>query len=660
MSEETKEKQRKFKIRINPPVFLSSAVLILVFVLFTMFNPARAERIFEAVQNWIIIHAGWFYILAVAFFLIFVVYLAFSKKGHIKLGPDHSTPDFSYLSWFAMLFSAGMGIGLLFFSVAEPVMHYMDPPALEGGTVEAAREAMKITFFHWGVHAWAIYAVMALSLAYFSFRHNLPIRVRSAFYPIIGDRINGPIGHVIDSFAVIATLFGVATSLGVGVLQVNAGLHYIFGIAHSTGVQITLIVIITLFATGSVVSGLDKGIRRISELNITLALLLLIFVLFMGPTLHILQTLVQNVGNYVSDVVEQTFHLYAYDPGDWIGGWTLFYWGWWISWSPFVGMFVARVSRGRTIREFVIGVLMVPVGFTFVWMTFFGNTAIDMIMNRGITQLYDAVAADEAVAMFQFFEHLPFSMVVSVLATILIITFFITSSDSGSLVIDMMTNNVKQEGPVWQRVFWAFTEGAVAIALLLAGGLEALQTGAIASALPFTIILLFICGGLFRALQKDVIKQKTCSNVTLTDSSTASFPWQKRLQNIIHYPGKEDVLDFIKNTVRPAMEEVAAVFEKNGIKTEVEEGEDGRVWIKVLHQEEDDFFYSVRPTLYNTPTFMYDNTEKDDDEQTYYRAEVYLKEGGQNYDLMGWAKEQIINNIIDQYETHIHYLNIVR
>ncbi|NCC28323.1 MAG: BCCT family transporter, partial [Gammaproteobacteria bacterium] len=326
----------------NPPVFIISALLTLALVLFATLATETAEPLFKSIQGWVIESAGWFYVMAVAGFLIFVIALAASRLGHIKLGPDHSEPDYSYASWFAMLFSAGMGIGLMFFGVAEPVMHFVAPPVGDPEVAEAARQAMRITFFHWGVHAWAIYAVVALSLAYFAFRHGLPLTIRSSLYPLIGDRIYGPIGHTVDIFAVLGTIFGVATSLGFGVIQINSGLNYLFDVPTSVGVQVMLIAGITAIATLSVGLGLDSGIRRISELNMILAVALMAFVLIAGPTVFLLQTLVQNTGMYLSNLFEMTFNLYAYEPTDWIGGWTLFYWGWWIAWAPFVGMFIAR------------------------------------------------------------------------------------------------------------------------------------------------------------------------------------------------------------------------------------------------------------------------------------------------------------------------------
>ncbi len=649
-------------IRINPPVFIASAALTVAFLLFAVIAPETAANLFGSVQTWILDTAGWFYVLAVAFFLIFVIYLAGSKLGTIKLGPEHSEPDYSYASWFAMLFSAGMGIGLMFFSVAEPLMHYVDPPVGEGGTVQAAREAMRITFFHWGVHAWAIYAVVALSLAYFSFRQGLPLTIRSALHPLIGDRIHGPIGHAVDVFAVIGTIFGVATSLGFGVIQVNSGLAYLFDLESSTTTQILLIAGITALATLSVGLGLDAGIRRISELNIILALVLLVFVLVAGPTVFLLQTLVQNTGSYISGLVATTFNLYAYEPTGWIGGWTLFYWGWWIAWSPFVGMFIARVSRGRTIREFVTGVLFVPVGFTFMWMTFFGDTAIHMVLRDGVEGLTEAVAEDTSVALFQFFEHLPLSGITSLLATLLVITFFVTSSDSGSLVVDMLTSGGAEESPLWQRLFWAIVEGLVAAVLLVTGGLGALQTATIASALPFAIVMLFICWGLVRALRLDILKRSSLREARLSPlGAHPSVSWQTRLKTIVHSPGREEVERFLRETVRPAFDEVSAELQRQNVPARCEVGDDGRIWVEVTHGDEIDFYYLVRMRPYETPSFVMSDTRASQlEERRFYRAEVHFKEGGQNYDIMGWSKSDVIHDVIDQYERHLHFLHVAR
>jgi choline/glycine/proline betaine transport protein len=647
------------RAKINPPVFFGSAALILLFVVFGAGFPDMAQRVFSYIQTTIVDTFGWFYLLAVAGFLVFCVGLAVSSYGGIRLGPDHSLPDFSSLSWFAMLFSAGMGIGLLFFGVAEPVMHFSNPPVGEGGTVEAAREAMSLTFFHWGFHAWAIYAVIGLSLAYFGFRHNLPLTIRSALYPIIGERIHGKIGHMVDIFAVLGTMFGVATSLGLGVLQVNAGLHYLFHVPVDLTIQIILIVCITLVATGSVVSGLNAGIRRLSELNLLLAVLLLLYMLFTGPTELLLQTLVQNTGRYLSEVVSRTFNLYAYQPNDWIGGWTLFYWAWWISWSPFVGMFIARVSRGRTIREFILGVLFVPVGFTFMWMTFFGNTAINIELHQTAGAISAAINDNVPIAIFKLFQYLPLTQVASLLATVLVITFFVTSSDSGSLVIDIITSGGEQDPPVWQRIFWALTEGVVASVLLIAGGLTALQTAAIASALPFALVMIVVAYGLFKGLRMEGLKRQTLG-IPPSPSGGSHAPWQTRLRSIVSFPPRQNVERFMRNEVKPALQSAVEELRQLGRTVELH-SHDEEIRVTVYHADEAEFIYSVMLAGYQKPGFAFPEFDMPADKaEHYYRAEVHLMEGSQHYDLMGYTRDQIIGDFISQYERHMHFLHLAK
>jgi choline/glycine/proline betaine transport protein len=630
-------------------------------VLYASVFQEQAQALFNDVQQWIITNASWFYILAVALILISVVFLAVSRYGDIKLGPDHSEPEYRSSSWFAMLFSAGMGIGLMFFGVAEPVMHFTTPPVGEPGTVAAAREAMKITFFHWGLHAWAIYAMVGLILAYFSFRKGLPLTLRSALYPLIGERIHGPIGHAVDIFAILGTVFGVATSLGYGVLQINSGFHHLFGLPVNPTVQIVLIAITCGLATLSVASGLDKGIRILSELNLGLAAVLLLFVLLLGPTVFLLQTYVQNTGAYLSDIVYKTFNLYAYQPTDWIGGWTLLYWGWWLSWSPFVGLFIARISRGRTIREFVCGVLFVPAGFTLLWMTVFGDSAIHMIPTDGVQDLAAIVDQDSSLALFAFLEHFPLSSVVSMVAVLMVVVFFVTSADSGALVVDMLASSGHDHSPLWQRIFWSVSIGVVAIALLLANGLKALQTATIASALPFSVILLASIWGLFRALHLDATR-RGLRNQALPSPRQAPHAhggWQRRLRNIAMLPRRAHVTRFIAEVARPACEEVAAELRKQGYEVTVSEREDGRVSLELDHAGEGRFLYEVRPRAFTTPSFVMRDTEESSDARKYFRAEVHLREGGQDYDIMGWSRDDVISDILDQYERHLHYLHVV-
>lgn len=491
--------------RTHPPVFLSSIGILLAFILYSTIFTKQAGTVFELVQNFIIEFFSWYYSLVVGFFLLFVIWLMLSRYGGIRLGDDNDRPDFGYLSWFSMLFSAGMGIGLLFWGVAEPISHYMKPHYGEGQTLEAAEAAMRLTFFHWGLHPWAIYIIVGLSLAYFSFRHKLPLAIRSAFYPLFGDRIYGWIGNIIDIFVVIGTMFGVATSLGLGVIQVNTGLNMVGGIPKGTWVQIIIIAGVTGIATISVMLGLDKGIKRLSSFNMIIGALLVLFVLILGPTIFILEGVVENTGLYLDRLLLMTMRTDAIRLTDWLGNWKIFFWGWWIAWSPFVGMFIARISRGRTIREFIIGVLFVPTGFTIIWLNVFGGSALylEYFKNAGLA---DQVAEDVSTAMFAMLDLMPWGMFTSILAIIVIITFFVTSSDSGSLVIDIITSGGDPNPPRLQRLFWAITEGLIAAVLLLVGGLNALQTASISAGLPFSVIMIFMCYNLVVALKKDLAK----------------------------------------------------------------------------------------------------------------------------------------------------------
>ena len=645
---------------IDRQVFVPSATILLILVGFSAMAPESAGGLFQTIQNTIITYASWYYVLVVAVILVTVTAVTFSRFGDIKLGPDHSEPDYSFLSWFAMLFSAGMGIGLMFFGVAEPVMHFLNPPLGDGGTPAAAAQAMELTFFHWGIHAWSMYAIVALILAYFAYRHDLPLTLRSSLYPLIGDRIYGPIGALIDIFAVLGTVCGVATSLGLGVLQINSGLAYLFDVPVSSTVQIILVVVTTILATISVVLGLDVGIERLSELNIFLAIALLFGVLLIGPTVYLLQAFVQNTGSYLSELVTKTFNLYTYNPTDWIGGWTIFYWGWWLSWAPFVGLFIARISRGRTIREFVLGAMLGPTLFTLFWMTVFGNSGIDLILNQGVTSLGAAVQADSSVALFKFFENFPMSEVLSFIAVIMVMVFFVTSADSGALVVNMLCAYGEDDTPAIQRSIWTVFIGLIAIVLLLAGGLGSLQTAAIASALPFSVALLFAMWGFWKALSQDVKKRDA---LMMQSNQSFDVSWQDRLGNLLQYPTVTGVEDFQNVIVLPALKSFAAELKQQGLTAKVSTVDsNGEARIEVKHGDEVDFIYSVITGEIVLPNeaLVGDGNDVPSEAQTYYRAEVHLREGGQDYDVMGWTRDQLIEDVLSQYERHLHFLHLVR
>ncbi len=658
-------KQADSKARLDRPVFFSASVLLGVLVLVTAVFPSSTNTFFTNLQSGIVHNASWYYVFVVAVIFVSIVYFAVSGYGDIKLGPDHSEPDYSFVSWFAMLFAAGMGIGLMFFGVAEPVMHFMTPPLGEGGNVSAARDAMTLTFFHWGLHAWAVYVVVAMILAYFGYRHDLPLTLRSALYPLIGERIYGPIGTAVDVFAIIGTVFGVATSLGFGVQQINSGLNYLFGVPQSTTIQLVLIVGTTMLATVSVLLGLDKGIKRLSEINIVLAVCLALTILAIGPTILLLQALMENTGVYLSEIVSKTFNLYAYDPTDWLGGWTIFYWGWWISWAPFVGLFIARISRGRTVREFVIGVLLAPTLFTFFWMTVFGNSAIELILNQGAGQLAVAVGKDESVALFKFFEYLPFTEFLSLLAICMVLVFFVTSADSGAMVLNMLCSFGADDTPALRRIFWMAVIGIIAMVLLLAGGLSALQTAAIASALPFSLALLAAMWGFRQALVIDFAKRQAMVAATLSPAIPgADGAWQERLANLIHYPSREEVDQYLETKVVPALGQFHDELQENGIESVVRDNRQtgGSVRLEVWHGEELDFVYEVFSVEHPMPhaALVGNDSSEVADSDKYFRAEVHFIEGGQDYDIMGWSSSQILTDLVEQYEKHLHFLHVLR
>lgn len=499
----------KKQFDFHPYVFIPSVILIFSFIILTISFRENAEEIFDSLKEVITTYTGWFFVLAVNTYLIFCLFIAFSAYGNLRIGGLKAKPEFSTSSWFAMLFSAGMGIGILFYSVYEPIQHFADSPLQPDKTIVAAKASMGLAFLHYGLHAWAIYAVVGLSLSYFAFSLKLPLSIRSVFYPIFGDAIHGTIGNIIDTVAVLSTLFGLATSLGFGATQVNAGLEFVYGWTASDNRAIWIIIVITSFATVSVVLGLDKGVRFLSIVNIRIAALFLIAMIILGPTLFILDSWVQNLGYYIQHFVKLGFWTEAYQSSNWQNDWTVFYWAWWIAWSPFVGIFIARVSRGRTVREFVLGVLVVPALLTFVWITAFGGSAIYLELEpEGGAGIVKEVLANPATALFAMLDHFPMAWLTSLIGIVLVVSFFVTSSDSGSLVIDSLTAGGKLDAPVGQRIFWAVTEGLVAAILLWGGGLKALQTAVITTGLPFAIILLLMCFSLVKALDRDLADQE--------------------------------------------------------------------------------------------------------------------------------------------------------
>jgi choline/glycine/proline betaine transport protein len=505
---------QRFGFDIHPVVFPIALVIIALFIAVTVLLGDQAASVYTALFNFIGENFGWFYLLAVNLFIVVLLYFAFSKYGKIRIGGVEAEKEFSDFSWMAMLFSAGMGIGLMFFSVSEPLYYFQNVPGFfgaEAGTGAAASAAMAQTFFHWGFHPWAVYGLVGLGLAFFSFNRGLPLTFRSIFWPLLGDRIYGWPGHVIDLVTVFATLFGLATSLGLGVAQVNQGLSYVggdllglFSVPTTPLVQVLLIAGITGIATLSVAAGLDGGVKRLSTINLYLMLALLSFLLIVGPTVYILGSWVEGLGVYFNNILALGFFRGTLAPGGGtVTAWTVFYWGWWIAWSPFVGMFIARISKGRTVRQFVMGVLVLPAMFSTIWLSTFGGAALFNSLQGNGAALATYNELGQTVAMFAMLEQFPLGAISGILATLLVITFFVTSSDSGSLVIDHLTSGGKHDVPRAQRIFWAVTEGAVAAILLYGGGLTALQTAAITTGLPFAVILCLMCYTVYLGLSNE-------------------------------------------------------------------------------------------------------------------------------------------------------------
>ncbi|MEA3424188.1 MAG: BCCT family transporter, partial [Bacillota bacterium] len=530
---------KRWGLDMNPVVALGAGLIIMLFSGFALSNLEQANMLFGNIKDIIINNFDWLFILASNFFIGVSLYLAFSKLGNVRIGGVDANPEFSNFSWYSMLISAGMGIGLMFWAVGEPLYHSEFTPPIFN-SAEVANQALATTFFHWGFHPWGIYALISLALAYFAYNKNLPLSLRSVFYPLLKDKIFGIWGDLIDILAVVACIFGLATSLGLGVQQINSGLNYLFGLEINVTTQVILIAVITGIATISVVLGIDKGVKFLSELNIKKAFIFMLVILILGPTAFIIKTFSNALGLYMNDFVQSAFFI-STGNDSWQGSWSVFYLAWWISWSPFVGMFIARVSKGRTIREFVLAVLIVPSLLSFVWLSVFGGTAIHLNQLVG-GQLFDTVQNNLPIALFEMIQYLdiPFAagiirVLLSILGTLLVVSFFVTSSDSGSLVVDSITSGGKLNSPVIQRVFWACMEGFIAAVLLLIGGSEVLtvlQTTVISTGLPFAIILVMMSVLLLKSVKETYGEQNRIKQIDHFEEMIDEFELQNEESSI--------------------------------------------------------------------------------------------------------------------------------
>ncbi|MGF9755993.1 choline BCCT transporter BetT [Microvirga sp. 0TCS3.31] len=657
--------------KVRWPVFVTSFVGVCAITLWALVAPQNAETVVGDLVARVGVGFGWFYVALATVIVGFVIYLGASRYGSIRLGPDHSRPEFSTFAWASMLFAAGIGTDVMFYSVIEPVSQYTAPPVGEGGTVAAARDATVWTLFHYGVTGWAMYALMGLALAYFSYRKNLPLAVRSALYPVFGKRIDGALGHAVDTAAVLGTIFGVATSLGIGVVFLNVGLNVIFGVPVGTAAQSALAVLAVTIAAISATTGVDKGIRFLSQLNVILALSLAGWVLITGRTSFLLNAVVMNVGDFVRSFPAKTMETFAFtDTQEWMQLWTLFFWAWWVAWASFVGLFLARISRGRTIRQFVLGTMVIPFSYIVMWISIFGNAAIDKVRN-GDEGFAEAAVDFTGVGFYDLLRDYPLANAVIFLAFVVGLLFYITSADSAALVMGNLCSvlhDVQQDCAAWLRITWATATGLLTVAMLAVGGILALQYATIIMGLPFAFVLVLVMWGLFRSLRDE--GRKSASGVRgmspLLSARTGSSEenrkaWKARLARATNFVDDEAAAAYLASTVEPALVEVAEELTSMGVAASVTDGGaiggDELPYAELSTEAgEGRFVYRVVVRRSPVPTYggrMIGNRDQ------YARLEVHLVDGGQDYDVMGYTAEQVIHDCLDQYERHLEFLRTV-
>ena len=654
------EKQTSF----NPLVIGATLFFVVLLVAMILIAPEQTQTLLNAAKSGIFANFSWFYVLAFSVFLGFLVILSVSSLGNIKLGNDEEEPEFGFLSWLAMLFAAGMGVGLMFFGVAEPLTHYLSD-ITTGSAEHKQQEALLHTLFHWGIHAWAVYGTIALALAYFGFRYKLPLALRSCFYPLLKERINGKLGDLIDIMALLATLFGVITTLGFGASQLGAGLHQLGWISeNSFSLQVVVIAVVMSLAIFSAISGVGKGVKILSELNLTLAFCLLIFVLVAGPTLYLLSAFSDNIGTYLSNLVQLSFKTYVYEQEHtgWFSGWTILYWAWWCSWAPFVGLFIARISKGRTIREFIFGVLVIPSMFGILWFTVFGNTAIWLNDGEAAGTLGQMISSPETL-LFKFLDYLPLSGVTGLVSLVVISLFFITSADSGIYVLNNIASRDKSlAAPRWQAVMWGVLMSVVAIVLMQSGGLANLQTMTLLVALPFAMLMLLMCFSLWKGLNAD--KKYFDTKVNPTSIFWTGDKWKERLEQMMNQTQEKDILRFLKHTVLPAMRELRQeLIGKYELSVQINtlfDQDEPAVELVIQKDLMRDFMYGVKSIGREVSEQLIndDNLPHIQHSMT-YEPYTYFFDGRVGYDVQYMDQDELIADMLKHYERYLSLLDDV-
>ena len=654
------EKQTSF----NPLVIGATLFFVVLLVAMILIVPEQTQTLLNAAKSGIFANFSWFYVLAFSVFLGFLVILSVSSLGNIKLGNDEEEPEFGFLSWLAMLFAAGMGVGLMFFGVAEPLTHYLSD-ITTGSAEHKQQEALLHTLFHWGIHAWAVYGTIALALAYFGFRYKLPLALRSCFYPLLKERINGKLGDLIDIMALLATLFGIITTLGFGASQLGAGLHQLGWISeNSFSLQIVVITVVMSLAIFSAISGVGKGVKILSEMNLTLAFCLLIFVLVAGPTLYLLSAFSDNIGTYLSNLVQLSFKTYVYEQEHtgWFSGWTILYWAWWCSWAPFVGLFIARISKGRTIREFIFGVLVIPSMFGILWFTVFGNTAIWLNDGEAAGALGQMISSPETL-LFKFLDYLPLSGVTGLVSLVVISLFFITSADSGIYVLNNIASRDKSlAAPRWQAVMWGVLMSVVAIVLMQSGGLANLQAMTLLVALPFAMLMLLMCFSLWKGLSAD--KKYFDTKVNPTSIFWTGDKWKERLEQMMNQTQEKDILRFLKHTVLPAMRELRQeLIGKYELSVQINtlfDQDEPAVELVIQKDLMRDFMYGVKSIGREVSEQLIndDNLPHIQHSMT-YEPYTYFFDGRVGYDVQYMDQDELIADMLKHYERYLSLLDDV-
>ena len=660
---------------VNWPVFLGTSGIIVAFVLFAGIWPDTAETVIFGSMDWVATNFGWYYVLTATLVVVFVLLVAFSKVGGTKMGPDHSLPKYNLFTWAAMLFAAGIGVDLMFFGISGPATNFLTPPDVPAGSEEAARMAPIWTIFHYGIPGWAMYALMGMAFGLFAYRYHLPLSIRSALAPIFGRRIHGAVGHVAEIGATIGTIFGISVSLGIGVVFLNFGLSALFDIPNSIGVQVALMALAVFITVMSTVSGVDKGIRRLSELNVLMALVLMLWVLFSGQTHHLLNALVQNVGDFFSRFPGMMMNTFAYNDGtadypadQWMADWTLFFWAWWIAWAPFVSLFLARISRGRTLRQFVVGVLLIPFSFILLWVSIFGNAALSFF---GDADFLDLAVNQPESGFFNLLEQYPGATFTVSLALLTGLFFYVTSADSGSLVMANMTSKAStadSDGPPWLRIVWAVITGALTLVMLFIDGVYTLQAATVMVGLPLSVMVYLMMFSLWKVLRIELTslesRQATLPSLLTSRVREAEGSdrgsWRQRLQHRMTYATAEQATTFIETVATPAVEEVAAELEDLGADVVCQRGahpDSGIPFVDLVvsFPDAEDFKYQTYPVAYSTPSFAANLAAVRD---TYYRVEIFSVLGSRGRDIMGSSKAQVIADVLDSYDAHIMYLTM--